>query len=36
VVASSYTFEDGEKDHPPDEIFVRAISDADVLPKPKA
>lgn len=36
AVASSYTFEDGEKDHPADEIFIRTITDSDVKPKPKA
>jgi len=36
AVASSYTFEEGEKDHPPDQIFVRAIIDSDVKPKPRA
>jgi cell cycle arrest protein BUB3 len=35
AVAASYTFEEGEKDHPPDQVYVRAISDADVKPKPR-
>uniref|UniRef100_A0A7S2HTA8 Anaphase-promoting complex subunit 4 WD40 domain-containing protein n=1 Tax=Octactis speculum TaxID=3111310 RepID=A0A7S2HTA8_9STRA len=35
AVASSYTFEEGEKDHPPDQLFIRHISDADVKPKPR-
>ncbi|KAJ3251118.1 hypothetical protein HK103_002874 [Boothiomyces macroporosus] len=35
AIASSYTFEEGEKDHPPDQLFVKAISEADVTPKAK-
>jgi cell cycle arrest protein BUB3 len=35
AVASSYTFEEGEKEHPPDQIFVRTVQDADVKPKSK-
>ncbi|RKO87089.1 WD40-repeat-containing domain protein [Blyttiomyces helicus] len=36
AVASSYTFEEGEKDHPPDSIFIRPVSDADTKPKQPA
>ncbi|KAL7753344.1 mitotic spindle checkpoint protein Bub3 [Sorochytrium milnesiophthora] len=36
AVAASYTFEEGEKDHPPDTIFVRDASDSDVKPKVRA
>ena len=35
AVASSYTFEEGEKDHPPDNIYIRMISDSEVRPKPR-
>jgi len=33
AVAASYTFEQGEKDHPLDAIFVRDVHDKEVLPK---
>jgi len=33
AIASSYTFEEGEKDHPPDSIYVRNINDHEVRPK---
>lgn len=33
AVASSYTFEEGEKDHPRDAIYIRDLSDSDVRPK---
>ena len=36
AVASSYTFEEGERDHPLDAIFVRPISEAEAKPKPRA
>jgi len=36
AVAASYTFEEGEKDHPPDQIYIRAVADTDVKPKPRA
>jgi cell cycle arrest protein BUB3 len=36
AIASSYTFEEGEKDHPPDAIFVRPVADAEVTPKQRA
>ena len=35
AIASSYTFEEGERDHPLDSIFVRPISEAEVKPKPR-
>jgi len=35
AVASSYTFEEGEKQAPPDQIFFRSVSDAEVRPRPK-
>ncbi|KAI3856844.1 hypothetical protein MKW92_048169 [Papaver armeniacum] len=35
AVASSYTFEGGDKPHEPDTIFVRNIHEAEVKPKPK-
>ena len=33
AIASSYTFEEGERDHPRDEIFIRKILDAECKPK---
>ena len=33
AIASSYTFEEGERDHPRDEIFVRPILDSECRPK---
>jgi len=36
AVASSYTFEEGEKDHPPDTIYIRSITDTEVKPKTKS
>ena len=35
AIASSYTFEEGDREHPKDEIFVRKILDSECLPKPK-
>ncbi|KAL3894210.1 MAG: hypothetical protein SGCHY_005411, partial [Lobulomycetales sp.] len=35
AVASSYTFEEGEKDHPPDSIYVREMTHAETAPKVK-
>ena len=35
AVAASYTFEQGEKDHPLDAIFIRDIHENEVKPKPK-
>ena len=36
AVAASYTFELGEKPHPPDAIYIRDVSDAEVRPKAKS
>mmetsp|Transcript_19251 Transcript_19251/g.24818 ORF Transcript_19251/g.24818 Transcript_19251/m.24818 type:complete len:392 (+) Transcript_19251:118-1293(+) len=33
AVASSYTFEDGEREHPRDEIYVRTMLDSECAPK---
>lgn len=33
AMASSYTFEEGERDHPRDEIFVRDVLESEVKPK---
>jgi cell cycle arrest protein BUB3 len=33
AMASSYTFEEGERDHPREEIYVRDVLDAEVRPK---
>jgi len=33
AVAASYTFEDGEKDHPNDAIFIHKVADHEVKPK---
>eukprot|EP00899_Mesostigma_viride_P006770 jgi/Mesvir1/16094/Mv08388-RA.1 len=35
AVAASYTFEEGEKEHAPDRIYVRIVNDAEVRPKPR-
>ena len=35
AVASSYTFEQGERDHPPDQIYIREVDEAKVTPKAK-
>jgi len=35
AIASSYTFEEGEKDHPPDAIIIREPSALEVSPKQK-
>ncbi|KAJ4881926.1 Mitotic checkpoint protein BUB3.2 [Raphanus sativus] len=35
AVASSYTFEEGDKPHEPDAIFVRNVNEIEVKPKPK-
>ncbi|EGC32034.1 WD40 repeat-containing protein [Dictyostelium purpureum] len=32
AVASSYTFEEGEKDHPPDQIFIHHINENKIKP----
>ena len=36
AVASSYTYELGERDHPPDVIYVRPCLEAEVRPKQRA
>ena len=36
AMASSYTFEEGERDHPRDEIFVRRMLETDCQPKKKS
>ncbi|RKP36432.1 WD40-repeat-containing domain protein [Dimargaris cristalligena] len=39
AIASSYTYDEGEKEHPADAIFIRPISESEVRPKlphPKA
>eukprot|EP00048_Salpingoeca_helianthica_P015840 m.228899 g.228899 ORF g.228899 m.228899 type:complete len:327 (+) comp17620_c0_seq1:1343-2323(+) len=33
AVASSYTFEEGEREHAPDALFVRMVNDVEVKPK---
>jgi len=30
AIASSYTFEEGEKDHPPDSIFIRTVNESEI------
>jgi len=35
AIAASYTFEEGERDHPHDEIFVRDMMDSECQPKSK-
>lgn len=35
AIAASYTFEEGERDHPRDEIFVRPVLESEVQPKGK-
>jgi cell cycle arrest protein BUB3 len=35
AIASSYTFEDGERAHPRDEIYVRKVLDHECRPKSK-
>ena len=35
AIASSYTFEEGERDHPREEIYVRDVLDNEVRPKAK-
>ncbi|KAI9914200.1 hypothetical protein PsorP6_006237 [Peronosclerospora sorghi] len=36
AIASSYTYEEGEKDHPNDAIFLHTVQDSEVRPKKKA
>jgi len=33
AIASSYTYEEGNKDTPPDTVFIRALAEVDVRPK---
>ncbi|KAF1800563.1 WD40-repeat-containing domain protein [Mucor lusitanicus] len=33
AIASSYTFDEGERDHAPDTIFIKDIADSDVAPR---
>jgi len=33
AIASSYTFEEGEKEHPPDAVYIRTINDHEVAQK---
>ncbi|KAJ4461836.1 putative Mitotic checkpoint protein BUB3.1 [Paratrimastix pyriformis] len=33
AIASSYTFEQGDMDHPPDTIYIRPVLEADVRPR---
>ena len=35
AVASSYTWELGDKEHPADAIYVRTMSDSELKPKPR-
>ena len=35
AVASSYTYEAGEQDHPPDAIYLRPITESEIRPKPR-
>ncbi|KAJ2722380.1 mitotic spindle checkpoint protein Bub3 [Coemansia sp. Benny D115] len=35
AVAASYTYEEGERDHPPDSIWIRPISESETKPKAK-
>ncbi|CEG36002.1 mitotic checkpoint [Plasmopara halstedii] len=36
AIAASYTYEQGEKDHPNDSIFLHTVQDSEVRPKNKA
>ena len=33
AIAASYTFEEGDKEHPADAVYVRTMADAEVAPK---
>ena len=35
ALASSYCWEEGERDHAPDQIFIKSISEVEAKPKPK-
>lgn len=35
AIAASYSFDEGEKDHPPESIFIRSLEDSDIKSKSK-
>ena len=35
AIASSYTYEEGEKDHPVDSVYLHRTQDVEVRPKPR-
>lgn len=35
AVASSYTFESGDREHPPDQVFIRYVNENEVSPRAK-
>ena len=35
AVASSYTHEQGDRDHPPDAIYLRPVTESEIRPKPR-
>lgn len=35
AIASSYTFEEGEREHPKDEIYIRPMLQSECMPKSK-
>ncbi len=35
AVASSYTHEQGDVDHPPDKVYLRRVNESEVKPKPR-
>ena len=35
AVASSYTHEQGDIDHPPDKIYLKTVNESEVKPKPR-
>lgn len=35
AIASSYTFEEGEREHPKDEIYIRKVLETESKPKSK-
>ena len=35
AIASSYTFEEGDREHPQDEVFIRKILESECAPKTK-
>jgi len=36
AIASSYTFEEGEREHPKDEIYIRRMLESECMPKQKS